>query len=723
MLDRLGAIVARAPRTVVVAWALIALAGAVIGGAVFDETVEIEDAPAGTESMAVAQALDEIDPEGEVVTAVIAGRDFFAPELGDAAPAVMERVRAVPGVVEVTDAYTAGGLIGDDARSSLVSVELAASLSEDEALAAAKEVRDVLRDLPAPDVLVGGELLSQEAFVQRAIQDTAVGEAVAVAVLLVLLVMLLGSFRAGVIPILTALIAICGSLLLLRGVLTMVDVNEFAVNVVTILGLGLAVDYSLLVIARFREEREASPASAPGALVARATARAGRAVLVSGLAVCNALAGMLVLGDPLLSGMAVGGAIAVVVATATGLTFVPAMIMLVHRHIPAVGVRTWSRPWARPAHAGRVTLLGRLARASQARPGLVATATAGVLLVVAAPIGSLTLGSSDIHSLPAGSEERRAYEALTTGFEDLGVEPVVVLVRAPVEEPAVTAFLDRVYELDGIEDARAVPDLPTEVTVAEFTPTGSSTGAAAQQLVRDIRALDSDVDFSVGGPAAEVVDSQDHLTDRLPMALGLVLLSTFALLFALTRSVVVPIKALVLNALTIFATLGVLVAIFQWGWFASVLGIEPWGALDVTTPLFIGLLAFGLSMDYEVFLLSRIHEEWRARDRSLPPREANRIAVLRGITATGPVVTTAAVAISIVFLAFALSSLTAMKEVGIGMIVAIAIDVTLIRGLLLPATMTLLGEWNWWRPGRRRPSPDGTDGPDRSPASAARQSA
>ncbi|MFW7414921.1 MMPL family transporter [Demequina sp. SO4-18] len=716
MLDRLGAAVATWPRIVVALWGLVAVAGAVIGGAVFDEAVDLQDSPAGTESVAVSDALDVLDPQGEVVTAVIAGRDFFAPELVDGAPAVMDRVRAVPGVVEVTDAYTAGGLIGDDARSSLVSVELDAALSEDEALTAARDVGAILRELPAPDVLVGGELLSQEAFVQRAIQDTAIGEGVAIAVLLVLLVMVLGGFRIGSIPILTALIAICGSLLLLRGLVNVVDVNEFAVNVVTILGLGLAVDYSLLVIARFREEREASPASDPGTHVTRAAARAGRAVLVSGLAVCIALAGMLVLGDPLLSGMAVGGAIAVVVATATGLTFVPAMLMLVHRHVPAAGVRTWSRPWSRPARTERVTLLARLARASQARPGLVATATAGLLLVVAAPIGSLTLGSSDIHSLPHGSEERRAYEAITTGFADLGVEPATVLIDAPVDQAGVTELLDRIYELDGVEDARAVPDLPNDVTVAEFTPEGASTGAGAQQLVRDIRALDAEVDFSVGGPAAEVVDSQDHLTQRLPMALGLVLLSTFALLFALTRSVVVPIKALILNALTIFATLGVLVAIFQWGWFASLLGVEPWGALDVTTPLFIGLLAFGLSMDYEVFLLSRIHEEWRARDRSLTPREANRIAVLRGITATGPVVTMAAVAISIVFLAFAMSSLTAMKEVGIGMIVAIAIDVTLIRGLLLPATMTLLGEWNWWRPGRGRARDDHRVDRERSPA-------
>ncbi|WP_084038218.1 MMPL family transporter [Demequina sp. NBRC 110053] len=700
MLDRLGAFVAKAPRAVVFVWAVVAVLGAVFGGAVFDQTSDVDGAPRGTESMEVEARLAELDPEGEIVTAVLTGQDFFSLELTEAAPAVMERLRKLPGVVEVTDAYTSGGLIGDDARSSLVSIELDPSLSEEEALATADEVGTLLRDLPVPEVLIGGELVSQEAFVQRAIQDTATGEAVAVVILLILLVTILGGFRVGALPVLTALVAICGSLLVLRGVMTAVAVNEFAVNVVTILGLGLAVDYSLLVIWRFREEREATPASAPRDLVARAAARAGRAVLVSGLAVCIALAGMLVLGDPLLSGMAAGGAVAVLVATATGLTFVPAMILLMHRHVPPRGVRTWCRPWVRPTSAQRVTLLARLTRASQARPGLIASATTVVLVLVAAPVASLTLGGSDVQSLPSGSPERRAYEAITTGFQDLGVEPIVVVVEAPVSEPQTTALLDGIYDLEGVDDARAVPDLPTGVTVAEFTPVGTSTGAAAQALVREIRAMETPLDMTVGGPAAEVVDSRDHLAERLPFALALVVLSTLALLFALTRSVVVPVKALLLNALTIAATLGVLVAIFQWGWAASALGVEPWGALDVTTPLFIGLLAFGLSMDYEVFLLSRIHEAWRQRDRAMDPREANRVAVMRGITATGPVVTTAAIAISLVFLGFALSSLTAMKEVGIGMVVAIAIDVTLIRGLLLPATMTLLGQWNWW-PGPR----------------------
>ncbi|WP_062208714.1 MMPL family transporter [Demequina oxidasica] len=699
MLERLGKSVARRPYVVIGAWAVIALVGGIFGGAVFDKTVDIDAAPPGVESMQVDAHLDELNPEGPAVLGVISGEDFYSPALVAAAPVVMERIREMPGVVEVIDAYTAGGLIGDDGRSSLVSVELAGDLENEEALEVADQVAEILRTMPAPLVQVGGELLGEQEFVDRAVREASIGEAGAILVLIILLTVVLGRFRVGGVPILAALVAIASALLLMRVAVTVVSVSEFAINIMTILGLGLAVDYSLLVIARFQEERELDPQANPVSLLGRTMAQAGRAVLVSGIAVCIALGGMLVLGDPMLSGMAIGGSVAVIGATAVGLTFVPAMIAVIHARIPAKGERRWGRRRDLATQRGR-GLLGRLTSFAQRRPIYVSAIVTGALLIMAAPLAVLTLGSSDIHSLPAKTEERGAYESITNGFQDLGVEPVIVVVEASVSEPEVRALLDEAASFGTVDEARQVPDLPSSVTVVEFTPLGTSTGVDAQTLVRDIRQIDSPLSFAVGGPAAEVVDSIDHLTQRLPLALLFIVVSTFALLFVLTKSVVVPLKALLLNALTITATLGVLVAVFQWGWASDLLGFDPWGALDVTTPLFIGMLAFGLSMDYQVFLLARINEEWRRRDRTLAPREANRIAVLDGISKTGPVVTLAAVAMGIVFLAFALGSLTAMKEVGIGMVVAILIDVTLIRGLLLPATMTLLGQWNWWRPGK-----------------------
>ena len=698
MLATLGRFVARRRLVVLGVWSVLFVVGLAFSGAVFDNTTDVPDAPPGSESLGVSALLDELDPEGETIVAVIEGEDFFAPELVASASAVMNGIRGTAGVVEVVDAYTGGGLSSDDGRSSLAIIELDPTLSQPEALELATTISTLLHTITAAEVLVGGELLSEAAFVDSAVTGAAIGEGGALLVLIVLLVIVLGGFRIGVLPVATAILTIVTALLVLSGVIGFVSVNEFAVNVITILGLGLAVDYSILVIARFRDERAEHPGESPEVVIGRAVAAAGRAVLVSGFVVCTSLGGMLLLGDPLLSGMAVGGAIAVLIATLAGVTFVPAWIALVHRWIPDPGARTWARPWVRDRRDPALRLLPRLARSAQRRPLVVTLAATALLVVLASPLATLTLGSSDIRSLPATAEERLAYEASVARFDELGVEPVTVLIDGDISDPAVQALLDRIAAFPAVDDAMAIDSLPPGVAAVDFTPVGDATGAQAQGLVRDIRALDSALPITVGGPAAELVDTIDHLVERLPIAAGVVLLATFVLLFLLTGSVVIPLKTLLLNTLTIAATLGAVVAIFQWGWGAGILGFESWGAVDATTPLLIGLLAFGLSMDYAVFVLARIHDVWRTRDLTAPSRVSNNRAVLEGITASGPVVTIAAVSIGVVFLGFAAGELLAMKEVGVGMLIALLLDVTVIRGLLMPAVMTLLGRWNWWGP-------------------------
>jgi RND superfamily putative drug exporter len=452
-----------------------------------------------------------------------------------------------------------------------------------------------------------------------------------------------------------------------------------------------------LIILRFREERHAEPEASLEDLMARAVQTSGRAIFISGLAVFIALLGTFLLGDPLLSGMALGGALVVIVATAAGLTLVPAFLCLLHHHLGDRGTRTWVRPWARNAPSASAGFLTRSTQFSQRHPAGVMIGAGVVLVALAAPVLALALDSSDIRSLPAGAEERLAYTASTTGFSGFGIEPVTVVIDGTIDNPAVIALLDDISALDDVADADVIQGLPPSITAVDFTPVGdSATGVEARRMVTEARALGTNLPVLVTGPAAALIDTQAHLLQRIPLAAGVVVLSTFALLFALTHSIVVPLKALMLSALTMAATLGVLVAIFQWGWGSSLLGFDALGTLDVTTPLFIGLLAFGLTMDYEVFLLARIHERWRQRDTSADPRQANAEAVIHGITQTGPVVTIAAAAISILFLGFAAGELVAMKEIGIGMFVAVLLDVTIIRGFLLPATMTLLGRANWW---------------------------
>jgi putative drug exporter of the RND superfamily len=268
--------------------------------------------------------------------------------------------------------------------------------------------------------------------------------------------------------------------------------------------------------------------------------------------------------------------------------------------------------------------------------------------------------------------------------------PVVVLAGLDPSEPAIRDLLNDLLAMPQVQQAQPRIDLPLGVTVIDVIPYGETGGPESRELVRAVRAMRGATPLLVTGPAAEVVDHADSVGRRLPLAIGLLLVATMALLFVLTGSVVIPVKALVLNALTLLATLGVLVVVFQWGWGGPVLGFDSWGALDITTPVFLFVFLFGLTMDYEVFLLSRIKEE---HDRG-----AGAAAVVRGIVASGPVVTAAAACITIVFLGFVLGELVAVKEIGVGMVVAIALDVTVVRGLLLPAVMSLLGGWNWWSP-------------------------
>ena len=298
------------------------------------------------------------------------------------------------------------------------------------------------------------------------------------------------------------------------------------------------------------------------------------------------------------------------------------------------------------------------------------------LLALSIPALGLQVADADARSLPADAQERRVLEAIERDFTAGPVDPIQVLIAAAPTDPAVTGLIERMRRLPNAKDGMIRDDLPPSVTGIEVDAAGPDSGERAQQLVRAIRDLDAPVEVLVGGAAAELVDAKDSTAQRLPLALLVVGLPTALLLFALTRSVLIALKAIVLNLLTLGAALGVVALLLP-------------GPLDITTPLLLFMFLFGLSMDYEVFLLARIKEEW---DRS----GDNDRAVLNGITASGPVVTAAAISIGVVFGGFALGQLAEVREIGVGMTVAILLDVTVVRGLLLPATMTLFGRWNWW---------------------------
>jgi RND superfamily putative drug exporter len=642
---------------VVAAWALVAIAGGAIGGGIYDKTQTVDELRSDAPSMRADHRLQQLIPEGPMVFAIVQDVDPYAPAVVASTQKVTGELAQWPSVKEAADLYSSpGGQIGADTRSTLVRVEMKPDASEEDVAAVAAK----LHEIKAPRILVGGQPVSEADFAEQAVSDAALGESVALVALAVLLIALL---RWGAIaPLGAALAAITTTLLVLVGLASFTSVSEYSVNVVTLLGLGLAVDYALLLLWRFREELSRGR---PEQALATTMRTAGRAVAVSGAIVAAAMAGLAIFAEPLLAAMALGGAVVVVVATVVALTLTPAILAVLARRLkPITGLP-------------KAGLLARLAAFAQRRPDVAIIASVAGLILLALPLTSVDLINSDARALPASVESRKAYDLYMRDFAHGKADPVTVVVDTGSGGEAMRDYLEKLNHLPNVAKLELRFGTPPEATIIDLTPASED---VAVDLVRAVRAEPAPAPALVGGRAAELADYRDSLSSRLPIVALILLVAIGGLLFWLTRSVLIPVKAVLMNLLTLGASVGVLAVVFGW-------------KLDVTTPILLFVFIFGLSTDYEVFLLSRITE---SHNGGVPTEKA----VQEGIVRTGPVVTTAAIGLIVVFLGFVLGGLTPVREIGVGMAVAIALDVTVLRGLLLPAAMTLLGHLNWW-PGRR----------------------
>jgi RND superfamily putative drug exporter len=667
---------------VVLAWVLLLGVGLGVGGEVFGRLGTGSGLRDDAESVLVSDLLSRVAGGGSEITGLLDGRPAADPAFRAEVEATVDDLEAVPGVERVTGPFIDGrevpGLVARDGRAVLVRVALETDLRGPDHERAVARVVERLEAVDAPRVLVGGEERAREEFQEQAQEDLERGEALALPVMVVLLFLVFRGFVAAITPLLVAAVAVAGALLILLGVSEVADISAYSVNVVTMLGLGLAVDYSLLVISRFREERGAG-LELPEA-IERTLATAGRTVAFSGLTVAAALCGLLAFAEPFLRSLAWGGIGVVLVAMVAAVTLVPALLGL----------------WGRRIRPGRVGasdhgVFYRLSRLVQRSAPLIVVLVAALLVLLAVPFRHARLQNSGLESLPRSSESRQLFETVEDRFRDGGTDPVVVVVESAPGSPLVADYLRRVEGLPGVARVEPRPGTPPQLTVLDVVPEGPSEGPVATRLVERIRALERPVAVGVTGPAAFLVDYRDSLTGRLPFALALIGLATFALLFLMTGSVVVPVKAIVMNVLSLGASFGALVWVFQDGHLSGLLGFDPPGMVDITVPVLIFVFAFGLSMDYEVFLLSRIKEAWdQTRD--------NDRAVALGLQRTGRIVTSAAALIVVVFLGFAAGELLTIKEVGLGMAIAVVLDATVVRMLLVPATMKLMGRWNWWAP-------------------------
>ena len=570
-------------------------------------------------------------------------------------------------------------------KSSAVAVITLAGAGDAAKLDAYREVDDRFA-VQGATVQLSGATVIADASSTRSTSDLGTAEAISLPITLVLLVLIFGSLVAASLPVLVGGAAVLGSLGILHAISASHDVNSFAVNVASLLGLGMAIDYGLFMVGRFREEQ--AEGRTPAEAVARTVGTAGRTVVFSATLLMIALAGLLLFPQGFLKSLAYGGLAAVFLAAVLSLTLLPAMLAILGPRVDKIPVRL-----PRLSKSAPGTVWTRLAGFVLRRPLAVALPILAFLLLLAAPVRGAHFGESDERILPAGDAARVATETLKADYPQFTGDNVQIVLRNAADPAAFAVALRQIPGIDQIGPARK------QKGVTLFTATlktKDAYGSEARDVVDAIRALPvpSGAELLVGGTTARNVDSLDATAARLPWMILMLVGATLILMFLAFGSVLLPVKAVLMSALSLCATCGALVWIFQDGHGAGLLDITP-APLEVGIVVLMAAVVFGLSTDYEVFLLSRMVE---ARTRGASTSEA----VTTGLARTGRVISAAAVLLIVVTGAFALSAVTTMRFVGVGMIIALLLDATVVRMLLVPAILRLVGDAAWWAPGPLR---------------------
>ncbi|MGH2584431.1 MAG: MMPL family transporter, partial [Dehalococcoidia bacterium] len=552
-------------------------------------------------------------------------------------------------------------------------------------------------------------------------------EMIAFPITAALLVLIFGSLVSASLPLILGALAIVLSLATLRIIAAFTDVSVFAINIVTVSGLGLAIDYALFIVNRYREELPER--GVEGALVATLSTT-GRAVAFSGVTVAASLVGLFVFPQMFLRSMALGGIAVALLTVVINLTLLPALLAVLGRRFEA-GRLPWlarTSPERDPSGHG---FWHRIAFGVMRRPVIVAAAVVALLLLLGAPFLGVRASTPDARVLDRGVEARLVSDILVSDFLPNQTTPHELAITTtddaltPENVGALYDYTQQIAAIPGVTQVDSIFSLAPGLSREEYQATYSAPATqqdprlaaglatyargnhtrvavvseaafdvpATQEQVDDLRALPASegARVLVGGSAAELVDLKDSIVTRAPLMLAVIGTVMFVVLFLVFGSVTLPLKAMVMNLLSLTASFGAMVWIFQDGRFENILRYESLGSVDATMPLLMFAIVFGLSMDYEVLLLSRVREEYRRTGD-------NTLAVARGLAKTGRLITSAAALLVVVFLAFATSPIIFIKELGIGTALAIAIDATIVRGLLVPAAMKLMGRWNWWAP-------------------------
>ena len=600
------------------------------------------------------------------------------------------------------------GLVSTDGHATRVVITLAGA-TQDEKSDDWDAVKD---DLSAPGLStsVGGRWAVFGDVNTQVSEDIARAESISLPIVFLLSLLIFGSLVSALMPTLVGGIAVMGAFAVVRLITGVTDVSIFSINVITLLGMGLAIDYALFVVSRFREELALAPDTSREsvrAAVVRTMTTAGRTVLFSGLIVAASLASLLLFPQNFLRSMGYGGMAAVLVAMVAALTVLPALLGVLGPRIE-FGRMPWRRgSRARLADARTPDELhgadhevvhgawARVAHSVMRRPVAYLVVIVIALLALGSPFLGATWGSVDERVLPVSSPSRQAADLQAELFG--GETSTASIMLRGADQSATAAYVTQLKGVDGVTQAQSVASKVvdgTPLTLVQATWKGNSQTSASQDVVHGIRAVETPPGSTalVGGPTADAVDLIDSIGNRLPWMALTVALVMLVLLFVAFGSIVLPLKAIVMNAVSIAASFGVVTWIFQEGHLSGLLGFTSPGYLDVTQPILMLAILFGLSMDYEVFLLSRVREEW---DRT----GDNTRAVAAGVQRSGRIITSAALLLAVVIGGFATSGIIFIKMIGVGMLVAVLLDATVVRALLVPATMRLLGRANWYAPG------------------------
>jgi putative drug exporter of the RND superfamily len=694
MLTRLGWFVVRRRRLVLSLSVLFMVVAGVVGGGAFGvlKTAGFDDPSA--ESTGAELLLEERFGGGDpnvVLVATADGASIDDPSVAAAGADLTARLDAVEGVEQVVSYWSLGSpesLRSGDGDTALV----LARITGDESTVEQRFelVEQAVAGPQGPfDVKLGGQEAVFSDIGHTIESDLLRAELIAIPLTLILLLFVFRGVVAASLPLFVGVIAVLGTLLSLFVIGSVTDVSIYAINLTTALGLGLGIDYSLFVVSRFREELRAGR-TVEGAVV-RTMETAGKTILISALTVAVSLAALLVFPMYFLQSFAYAGVAVVLLALAGSLLSLPALLAVLGHRVDAL--RIGRHRDERAEHEG---MWHRLATLVMRRPVPIALSVVAVLVLLGAPFLRVDFGTPDDRVLPESAGSRQAAEILRNDFsgnsaESFGVVIDDVDLDDPTQLAAVTETASAIAALDGVDrvdsaagtsvggelvatgdgDARFAADGITWMSVVPDFAVASSQG---EQLVRDIRGLDGPLDVAVEGSAASLVDTKSAIADALPIALAIIVVATLVLLF-----------------LSLTATFGAMVWIFQDGNLSGLLGFTATGSIDTSMPILMFCIAFGLSMDYEVFLLSRIKEE---HDRT----GDNEASVALGIERTGRIVTAAAALLAITFFAFGTSDVSFIKMFGIGLGLAVLMDATIVRGFLVPAFMRLAGEANWWAP-------------------------